>query len=149
MHHKWQLYEVWFLRYGAQQTEFLLIWIIFLPFYPPNNLENQKIPRDIIILHNFTENDIHMMYSSWDMERGRQNFLPFWTIFCPFTSLTIQKIKNSKKWKKCLEISSFYTSASKTMIICHTVPEIWHVMDEIYFSFWAIITLTFQKIKIF
>ena len=105
----------------------------FLPFYPPNNPENQKIPRDIIILHKFTENDIHMMYGSWDTERGRQNFLPFWTIFCPFTSLAIQKIKNSKKRKKCLEISSFYTSASKTMIICHTVPEIWHVMDVIFY----------------
>ena len=105
----------------------------FLPFYPPNNPENQKIPRDIIILHKFTENDIHMMYGSWDMERGRRNFLPFWTIFCPFTSLTIQKIKNSKKWKKCLEISSFYTSASKTMSMCHTVPEIWHVMDVIFY----------------
>ena len=107
MHHKWQLYEVWFRRYGAQQTEFLLIWIIFLPFYPPNNSENQKIPRDIIILHNFTENDIHMMYSSWDMERGRQNFLPFWTIFCPFISLTIQKIKNSKKWKSAWRYHHF------------------------------------------
>ena len=105
----------------------------FLPFYPPNNPENQKIPRDIIILHKFTENDIHMTYGSWDTERGRQNVLPFWTIFCPFTSLAIQKIKNSKKRKKCLEISSFYTSASKTMIICHTVPEIWHVMDVIFY----------------
>ena len=105
----------------------------FLPFYPPNNPENQKIPRDIIILHKFTENDIHMMYGSWDTECGRQNFLPFWTIFCPFTSLAIQKIKNSKKRKKCLEISSFYTSASKTMIICHTVPEIWRVMNVIFY----------------
>ena len=64
VHHKLKSYEVWFLRYGAQQTEFLLIWIIFLPFYPPNNPENQKIPRDIIVLHKFTENDIHMMYGS-------------------------------------------------------------------------------------
>ena len=31
-----------------------------------------------------------------------QNFLSFWTIFCPFTSppLTTQKVKILKKWKK-------------------------------------------------
>ena len=33
------------------------------------------------------------------MDSNRQNFLPFWTIFCPFTPLT-QKIKVLKKWKK-------------------------------------------------
>ena len=31
--------------------------------------------------------------------------------------------------KKTLEISSFYTSAPKIMIICYTVPEIWHMTD--------------------
>ena len=39
------------------------------------------------------------------------------------------------------------------MIICYTVPEIWHMMDVIvYFSLWAIFcpftTLTAQKVKI-
>ena len=34
-----------------------------------------------------------------------------------------------QKWKKCLEISSLYTSAPKIMIICFTVPEIWCVTD--------------------
>ena len=29
--------------------------------------------------------------------------------------------------KKCLDISSFYTSVTKTMIICYTVPMIWHM----------------------
>ena len=65
----------------------------------------KKIPEDIIILHMFTKNDIHMMYGSWDMVRDRQNFWQFWVILCPFTSLTTQKIKISKKWKKCSEIS--------------------------------------------
>ena len=35
-------------------------------------------------------------------------FLSFWTIFCSFTSLTTQKIKILKKWKKHLEILSLY-----------------------------------------
>ena len=41
-------------------------------------------------------------------------------------------MKISKQWKNGLE-TSFYTSASvlKIMIICYTVPQIWHVSDVI------------------
>ena len=41
--------------------------------------------------------------------------------------------KNEKK--KHLEISSFYTSVAKIMIIYYIVPEIWHVTD-ILGNFW-------------
>ena len=54
------------------------------------------------------------------------HFLPFY-----FTPLTIQKIKILKKWKKLLEISWFYTSVSKIMIISYTIPEIWRMTDVI------------------
>ena len=75
-------------------------------------------------------------------------FLSFWTTFCPFTPLTTQKIKILKKWKNRLEISSFYTSVPKIMIIFYTVPELWHVTDVICFSFWAIFCpFTPQKSK--
>ena len=37
------------------------------------------------------------------MESNRQNFLSFWTIFCPFTPLWTQKIKILEKWKKTPE----------------------------------------------
>ena len=49
----------------------------FMHFYPSNNPQNQnfekmkKLPVDSIILHICTINEIHMMYVSWDMERGR------------------------------------------------------------------------------
>ena len=140
MYHIWQLYEVWFvwsMRYGVQQTEFFVILDHFLHFYP---LKTQKIkifkiwknPKDIIISNMRNINDNHMMHGSWDMARDRQNFLQFWAIFCSFTSLTNPKIKISKKWKKCSDISSFCTSAPKIMIICHTVPEIRHVTDVIF-----------------
>ena len=115
VHHKWRQYSVWFLRYKAQQTEFFVILGYFLPFNLPNNLKNRnfekmkKTRENIIILRLHTINDDHMMYGSWDMECHRQNFLPFQTIFCPFTTLTTQKIKILKKWKKCLYILSFYT----------------------------------------
>ena len=53
----------------------------------------------------------------------------FGAIFCPFTPLRVRKIQISKKWNKRLEISSFYSSVPKLMIICCTVPEIWCVTD--------------------
>ena len=41
VYHKWQSYNVWFLRYEAWQTEFFLsFWAIFCPFTP---LTTQKI----------------------------------------------------------------------------------------------------------
>ena len=79
-------------------------------------------------------------------------FWHFGSFFCPFTPLTTQKIKILKKWKKCLEASSFYTSVPQIMIICYTAPETWCVTD-CYFSFWATFCLfpplTAWKIKIF
>ena len=50
-----------------------------------------------------------MLYCSWDMVRDRCNcYFWFWAMFCPFTLLTAQKIKISKKWKKCLIILYVY-----------------------------------------
>ena len=79
---KWKSYDVWFLRYGVQQTEFFVILDCILPFYSPNNTKNHnfekmnKTPGDIIILHICTKNDNHMMYGSWDIATYR--------IFCYF-----------------------------------------------------------------
>ena len=58
----------------------------------------------------------------------------FWVIFLPFNSL---KNENFKKMEKCLEISSFYTSVPKIMIICHTVSMVCDGCN-CYFLFWAI-----------
>ena len=42
VHYKWQSYDVWFLRYGAQWPEFFVILdCFFLPFTSPNNPKNQ------------------------------------------------------------------------------------------------------------
>ena len=57
VHHKWQSYDVWFLRYGVQRTEFLVILDCFLPFYPPNNPKNQnfeKMKKSLGILSFYT-----------------------------------------------------------------------------------------------
>ena len=39
--HKWQSYDVWFLRDGVQETDFFVILDHFSSFYPPNNPKNQ------------------------------------------------------------------------------------------------------------
>ena len=60
-------------------------------------------------------------------------------IFCHFELLSAlwpKKSKLKKKWKKHMEISSFYTREPKTTIICYTVPKTW-CMTDCYFSFWA------------
>ena len=59
------------------------------------------------------------------------------TIFCLFGQFFAflppknLKVNILKKWKKHLEVSSFYTSVPKIMIIWYTVPEIWHMTDVI------------------
>ena len=108
----------------------------FLPFYPPKSPKNKNFKKkekkktsgDIIILHKCTKNLDYMLYCSWDMVCDRCNCcFSFWATFFPFTPLAARKMKISIKWSKNLEISSFYTSGPKIMIICYTVPEIWHL----------------------
>ena len=103
VYHKWQSYDVWFLRYGVQWANFFIILDCFLLFYPPNNPKNQnfekmkKTPGDIIILHMCTKNYDQMMYSSWDMVHDRCNcYFSFWAVCCPFTP---QQPKKPKFWK--------------------------------------------------
>ena len=46
-------------------------------------------------------------------------------LFLPFYPPSSPKNENFKTMKKHLEISSFYTSVTKIMIICYTVPEMY------------------------
>ena len=121
------MYGSWDIEHNKQN--FLSFRTIFCPFTHFNNSENQnfekmkKTPEGIIILNMSTTNENHIMYDSWDMEHDRQNFfrildhfLPFYTAFSsppipPYNPET-QRIKILKKWKKHLEISSFYTSVT-------------------------------------
>ena len=49
--------------------------------------------------------------------------------FLPIYPLKTRKIKILKKWKKHLEILSFYKTVAKIRIVCYTALEIWHVTD--------------------
>ena len=139
--HKWQSYEVWFLRYGVQWTKFFVISDHFLPFYPPNKPKNQnfekmkKLPRDIIILHRCNINDNHMMYGSWDTEANRQIFLSFWTIFCPFTSLTNKKIKIWKNEKTPRDIIILHMCTINDNHMMYGSWDMKHVTDRIFCHF--------------
>ena len=51
VYHKWQSYDVWFLRYGAWRTEFFVILDYFLPFYLNDNPANQNSEKMNKITH--------------------------------------------------------------------------------------------------
>ena len=57
VYHKWQSYDLWFLRYGARWTEFFFILDCLLPFYLSNNPKNQnfeKSEKNTWRCHHFT-----------------------------------------------------------------------------------------------
>ena len=119
--------EIWHL------TDVIVIFHfgLFFVLLPPNSPKNKNFKKmrettgGIIILHNCTKNHDHLLYCSWDMVCDSCDcYFSFWAIFCSFTPLTSQKMKILKQWQKNLEITSFYTSVPKIMIICYTVLEI-------------------------
>ena len=57
--------------------------------------------------------------------------------YSPLPALMIWKIRILKKWKKHLEISSFYTCVPK-ITITWMLPKIWSATDIIFLSFWII-----------
>ena len=70
-----------------------------------------------------------------------------WGYFLPFYPLTTLKTKILEKWKKFMEIWSFYTCVSKMKIIC-MVPKIWVAMVNFLFILGLFCPFTTQEIKI-
>ena len=114
--------------WDMEHNNFFWFWTIFCPFTHPPSLTTKrmkilkrwkKTPRDIIILHKCTINTIndnHMIYGSWDINCNRQIFFVILDHFLPFYP--------------------------KIMIICYTIPEVWHVADVIViFNLWLFFTL--------
>ena len=149
------IYGSWDMKCNRQN--FLSFWTAFCPLLPPNNLKNQnfgkmkKIPRDIITLHMCTIKVNHIMYGSWDMEHNGQNFLSFWTVFCPFTPLTTWKIKILKKWKKSpRDIIILHICTTNDN---HMMYVFWDIVRDgqnclSFGPFFALLPLTTRKIKI-
>ena len=131
-----------FLRFWARQTEFFVISGYFSP-QTTRKIKilkiKKKTPGGIIISNMSKINKNHwcMIHGIWSTtDRIFSHSGPFFALLHPLTqpppapfpppaNLTTQRTKILKKWKKQLEISSFYTGVSKIMIRWCTVPEIW------------------------
>ena len=69
------------------------------------------------------------------MEKFRQRFLSFQTIFCTFTPLEARKKKHFEKMEKMLADVTMLHNCTKNhdrMIICFTVPEIPSMTDVVF-----------------
>ena len=97
--------EIW----SVTNRIFFSILDHILPFYLPNNPENQnfekmkKKKKNTWRYHHFTKytkNHDHVLYFSCNMAHHRCNHFSFWAFFCPFTPLTARKIKNFQKNEK-------------------------------------------------
>ena len=105
---------------------FRLLFVLLTPVttWEINILKKMEETSWGIIISNMSAiNKNQRVYDFRDMEHDRQNSFSFWTIFCPFTSpssqpptLPTQSIKVLKKWKKQLEISSFFHKWHKCTI---------------------------------
>ena len=98
-----------------------------------------KNARDII-LYMGTKNHNHEVQFLRYGVRGTEFFVNMCQ-FLPFYPLTTWKIKMLKKWKKYLEMSSFYTCVPRIRIIWCMLPEIWSVTDIIFCHFGPIFAL--------
>ena len=82
------------MRYIAEHTEIGNFRSSFalLPPWKPQILKNEKNAWRYYHFTQIYQNQVHMLYCSWDMACDRCNY---WTIFCTFTLLTGQKMKIS------------------------------------------------------
>ena len=131
VYHKWQSYDIRFLRYQLQQTGF---FCVLGPFFAllPLTAKKWKYKKELKTWKKCLEiSSFHQVYQkSWSYALEIWHVMDVIVIvhFGPFfTPLTARKVNISKKWKKHLEISSFYRTVPKILIIGYTVPEIWHV----------------------
>ena len=98
-------HDVWFLSYGAPQTEFFChsgLFLALLSPYGPRKSKFWKNEQNTWYYH-FT-NVYHKWksYDLWFLRYGVQQieFFVIFNCFWPFTPPTTQKIKILKKWKK-------------------------------------------------
>ena len=86
----------------------------FFPLLPPNSLKNEnfkKKKKNTERYHHFTEvyqkswsyAILFLRYGTWQM----YCYFSFWAILFPFTPITAQKMKISKKWKKAWRYHHF------------------------------------------
>ena len=155
MYHKWRSYDIWFLKYKLHRQKLLSFWAIFCPFSPLTTwkIKILTLKKTHFRYYHFTQ--VQHKWQSYDVwflrYQVRHNFLPLWTIFCPFNSLATQKFKILKKWKKKkkkkqqpLRYYHFTPCVPKMAITWCMVPETWSMTDRIFCHFGSFFTLLHQ-----
>ena len=132
---KWRSNDIWFLKYKVQQTDIFAIlghffFALSAPWHPEKSkfYHWEKTPGDNIILVMCSKNDNHMMYSFWDIEHNRQNFLSFWTILCPFTqnqNFEKKKKKNASRYYYFTQVWHKWQSYDQGIIQTKMAVGIW------------------------
>ena len=117
VYHKWESYDVWFLRYWVLRTDFFIILGHFLPFYNPKNQNFEKMKKkNTCRYYHFTQvyqkswsyAILFLRYSTWQMLSYIPS-LPFWTGGSCFERLSPVLLFD-------LEISCFEGNISKLSI---------------------------------
>ena len=120
---------------NSNRQIFLTSWAIFCPF-TPLTARKMKIPKK-----RNKHLEISSFYTSvpkitiicftvpeiWHMTHV--TFIFHFGLFFALLPPNSPKNENIKKWKKCLELSSFYMCSPKIMIRWCMVPEIWCETD--------------------
>ena len=133
--------DVWFLRYGVQQTNFFIILVDLFPFYLPNDPENQnfgklKKKKNSRRYYHFT----HVCHK-WQSSRMVPEilefcFLNFWFLpFYPTSKSENQSFEKMKKLPGDIIILQICTIIDNRMM-CGS----WDMEQDsqIFFSFWVI-----------
>ena len=139
MCHKWQSYDIWFLKYQLQQADFFLSSLAIscpLTLVTAQKMKISKKWKKYLEFWSFQTSASKIIiigYTVLEIWCGTDVIIIFhFKLFFPFYPPNSQKNKNWKKNEnKHWEISSFYTSVPKIMITCYTVLEIWQVTDVI------------------
>ena len=108
---------------------------LFFPFYPSNspkneNFNNKKNPLEIPSFNTIVPKVMIIGYTVpeiWCMTHV--TFIFHFGLFFALLPPNSPKNENIKKWKKYLELSSFYMCSPKIMIRWCMVPEIWCETD--------------------
>ena len=131
------------MMHGSWDTKrngqnFLSFWTCFYPFTPLKTrkikiLKKWKTHPDVLSFYTNVPKFMIICYTVPEIWRVTDVIVifQFGLLFALLPPWLAWKMKISKKWKKHLETSSFYTSVPKIMIIYYTALEIWCVTDVI------------------
>ena len=156
VYHKWRSYDMWFLKYEVQQTEFFVILGHFLPFYVlttkfwKNEKKTWRYYHFTHVYHTWQSYDVWFLrYGAW-----RTIFFVILDRFLPFYPPNNPKNKTFEKVKKNPDDAIILHESTKNHD--HMLHYSWDTMHDrcnSYFLFWTIFHpfthLTTQKIKNF